>query len=260
MLHTSFIQIVMLEEFNFEFYPEGWQGQYLWQCKYGGIPSAPNRVNSHHQPYDTSPCPHIQDITVSGHSRHHRLRPYERSPSPAIHDISVSNHTRYLYLQSFMSSPPPGKTPRSPAETGICYSFKPYGLQIALSKATYIISTGMSVFHESVQERTWRLCPSWQATPPAETPPIMNMHQCQHQTSQCPTIIAPCWPRIQCVSIYSLYRKWPPKAWPPPFNANQHDWQPPEVDSPLHEDARLARQVQCILVVHHCLPWPHTTL
>jgi hypothetical protein len=59
------------------------------------MPSARTRVNSHLRPYETSPSPAIRDITVSGHTRHLRLRPH-------------------------MTSPPPAKTPPSPAETCIC--------------------------------------------------------------------------------------------------------------------------------------------
>jgi len=33
---------------------------------------------------------------------------------------------------------------------------------------------------------------------------------------------------------------------------------PPEVDIPHHEDAQMARQVQCNLVIRACLPRPHT--
>jgi len=47
------------------------------------MPSARIRVNSHLRPYETSPFPAIQDISVSGHTRHLRLQPYVISPSPA---------------------------------------------------------------------------------------------------------------------------------------------------------------------------------
>jgi len=45
------------------------------------MPSARIRVNSHLQPYKTSPSPAIRDITVSGHTRHLHLRPYDSSPA-----------------------------------------------------------------------------------------------------------------------------------------------------------------------------------
>jgi len=108
------------------------------------------------------------------------------------------------------------------------------------------------------QEWSWRSCPSWQATPPAGSQSVSNTQRCQHQSSRCWTLITPCSPRIQCVSTYSLYREWPPEARPPPYNADRHDRSPPEVDFPLHEDARTARQVKCNLVIRACLPWPHT--
>jgi len=57
----------------------GPQGQYIWECKYGWVPSARIRVNSYLRPYKTSPSPAIRDITVSGHTRHHH-----------------SGHTRHL--------------------------------------------------------------------------------------------------------------------------------------------------------------------
>jgi len=49
---------------------------------------------SPYQSQQSSPA--IRDITVSGHTRHHRLRPYKTSPSPAIQDTSVSGHSRLI--------------------------------------------------------------------------------------------------------------------------------------------------------------------
>ena len=69
------VEIVMIEKLDCVFYLWGPQGQYIWECKYGWMPSARTRVNSHLRPYETSPSPAIRDITVSGHTRHLRLRP-----------------------------------------------------------------------------------------------------------------------------------------------------------------------------------------
>ena len=70
------------------FYLRGPQGQYIWECKYGWMPSARIRVNSHLRPYETSPSPAIRDTSA-----------------PAIQDISA-----------------PAIRGSSPAETCICNS------------------------------------------------------------------------------------------------------------------------------------------
>jgi len=66
---------------------EGHKATYIYQYKYGWMPSARIRVNSHLRPYETPPSPAIQDIIISCHTRHHHLWPYE-TPSPAIEDSS----------------------------------------------------------------------------------------------------------------------------------------------------------------------------
>jgi len=80
----------------------------------------------------------------------------------------------------------------------------------------------------------------------------------RRQGSQCQTLVAPCSPRIQPVSTYSLYRERPPEAQPSAFNADQNDWTSPEVDFPLHEDPRTSRHVQHNLAIRACLPQPHS--
>jgi len=77
---------------------------------YMNVPVRLNAISSY-QSQQSSPA--IRDITVSGHTRHHRLRPYKTSPSPAIQDITVSGHARNLRLRLYKTSP-------SPAETCIC--------------------------------------------------------------------------------------------------------------------------------------------
>jgi len=108
------------------------------------------------------------------------------------------------------------------------------------------------------KERPWRICPYWQATPPAGSQHISNAKRCQHHGSRCWTLVAPCSPRIQHVSTYFLYLERPPKAPPPLYNADWHAWSPPEVDFPLHEDAQTAWHVQCNMVIRACLPRSHT--
>jgi len=50
----------------------------------------------------------------------------------------------------------------------------------------------------------------------------------------------------------------PPYARSSRYNADRHAWSPPEVDFPLHDDARSARQVQGNMVISVCLPRPDT--
>ena len=89
----------MLERLNCILFKRAIRPVYIWTYQYGWMPSARTRVNRHLRPYETSPSPAIQDITVSGHTRHHRLRPYKTSPSPTVHDISASGCSRHHRLR-----------------------------------------------------------------------------------------------------------------------------------------------------------------
>ena len=90
---TTFVEILIARSF-IVFYLRGPQGQYIWECMYSWMPSARIRVNSHLQPYETSPSLAIQDISA-----------------PAISDISAP-------AIQHISAPAIQDT--SPAETCIC--------------------------------------------------------------------------------------------------------------------------------------------
>jgi len=108
------------------------------------------------------------------------------------------------------------------------------------------------------QERTWRIRPSRPATPQVGSQRILNAQRYQHLGSRCHSLVVRYSPRIQCVSTYSLYREWPPKARPPPYNADPHAWHPLEVEFSSYDDAWTARQVQCNMVIRACSPQPPT--
>jgi len=144
------------------------------------------------------------------------------------------------------------------ATSGVAsWSFQ-HDLHIALTIATYIISSGRSVFGVSVQRMNWEIVSSGQATTQAGSQLILNSQQCEQQHIHCPTLIAPLPPSIQYVATYSLYLERPPEDQRPLYAVHSHGGMPPKVDFPFHEDTWMARQVQYNLVILVCLPWPHT--
>jgi len=86
-------------------YLRGPQGQYIWECKYGWMPSARIRVNSHLRPYKTSPSPAIWYITVCGHTRHHRLQPYMTSPRQPNKTSPLQPYETHLRLRPVYATP-----------------------------------------------------------------------------------------------------------------------------------------------------------
>jgi hypothetical protein len=144
------------------------------------------------------------------------------------------------------------------ATSGFANTFYRHGLQITISIATYNISKGMSVVGASVHRTDLQIISLRICNTPVGLQPISNAQQCQYPASHCWTLVAPCSPRIQLISTYFLHCERPPEAWPHLDNTVWHAWSPPELDFPLHEDARMARQVQCNLVICACLPQPLT--
>ena len=69
------------------------------------------------------------------------------------------------------------------ATCGVANRLGQHGMQRAVRKATYIISSNMCVFRASARERTWRLSPFRQASPPAGSEPISLAQRCEHRGS-----------------------------------------------------------------------------
>jgi len=110
---TISVEIVMLEKLNCILSERARRPVKIWTYQYGWMPSTNTRVNSHIQPYETSPSPAIRDILISGHTSHLRLWSYKTSPSPTVQDIFISDWIRHLHLRRYQTFP-------SLAETCIC--------------------------------------------------------------------------------------------------------------------------------------------
>ena len=83
------VEIVMLEKPNYILSKRATRPVYIWKYKYGWMPSARTRVNSHLRPYETSPSPAIQDISVSGWDLYMQYFVYTRTSLTSMYHLPI---------------------------------------------------------------------------------------------------------------------------------------------------------------------------
>jgi len=144
------------------------------------------------------------------------------------------------------------------ATSGVGNRFQQHVLQISLAIATYIILSGMSDVSASVQRTEFEIMSLLTSNPPGVFTTYIEHSAIPTATQWMPN---PCHAMFTedstCFDIFSGSGV----TSRIPTSSIQCRWAcltTSRSGCPLHEDVRMARQVQCNMFIYACFPRPHT--